>query len=37
VNFAIAQETLQEQASQQNSKAMAQLRGGVTNNKREVK
>ena len=37
VNFAIAQETLQEQASQQSNKAMAQLRGGVTTNKREVK
>jgi circadian clock protein KaiC len=37
VNFAIAQETLQEQASQQNSKAMAQLRCGVTTNKREDK
>ncbi|MBK8815961.1 MAG: circadian clock protein KaiC [Methylococcaceae bacterium] len=37
VNFAIAQETLQELASQQNSKAMAQLRGGLTNNKREGK
>ncbi len=37
VNFAIAQETLQEQSSQQNNKAMAQLRGGVTFNKREGK
>ena len=37
VNFVIAQETLQEQASQQNSKVIAQLRGGVTNNKREGK
>ena len=36
VNFVIAQ-AWQEQASQQNSKLMAQLRGGVTNNKREGK
>jgi len=37
VNFAIAQETLQEQASQQSSKAMAQLRGGFTINKQKGK
>jgi circadian clock protein KaiC len=35
VHFAIAQETLQEKSSQQNSEAMAQLRGGVkTDNNR---
>jgi circadian clock protein KaiC len=35
VNFAIAQETLQEKFSQQNTEAMAQLRSGIkTNNSR---
>jgi len=37
VNFAIVQVTLQEQVNQKNSKAMAQLRGTVTTNKREGK
>ena len=32
VNFAIAQETLQEKTAQQNTEAMAQLRGGASGN-----
>ena len=33
VTFAIAQETLQEKTTQQNSAAMSQLRGGTNDNK----
>jgi circadian clock protein KaiC len=37
VNFAIAQETLQEKSSQQNTKAMSQLRGGVKSDNSRIK